>query len=70
MKPRVLLNEVTGERTPAVLLPGGLTGSVSWTPLVEALSVRRQTIRVQPIHIELGSAGERGDAGCTRGDRA
>ncbi|MFE7527294.1 alpha/beta fold hydrolase [Kitasatospora sp. NPDC057542] len=65
MKPRVLVNEVKGEGPPVVLVPGGLTGWVSWTPLAEALSARRRTVRVQPIHNELGSAGERGDAGYT-----
>ncbi|MFJ9447370.1 alpha/beta fold hydrolase [Kitasatospora sp. NPDC101235] len=65
MKPRVLVNEVKGEGPPVVLVPGGLTGWVSWTPLAEALSARRRTVRVQPVHNELGSAGERGDAGYT-----
>ncbi|MEU9993634.1 alpha/beta hydrolase [Streptomyces sp. NPDC048045] len=65
MKPRVLLNEVKGEGPPVVLVPGGLTGWVSWTPLADALSARRRTVRVQPIHNDLGSAGERGDAGYT-----
>ncbi|MFF2661988.1 alpha/beta fold hydrolase [Kitasatospora sp. NPDC058032] len=65
MKPRVLVNEVKGEGPPVVLVPGGLTGWVSWTPLADALSARRRTVRVQPIHNELGSAGERGDAGYT-----
>lgn len=63
MRPRVLVNEVKGEGLPVVLVPGGLTGWVSWKPLAEALSARRRTVRVQPIHNELGSAGERGDAG-------
>lgn len=65
MKPRVLVNEVRGEGRPVVLVPGGLTGRVSWTPLADVLSVRRRTVRVQPVHNELGSAGERGDAGYT-----
>ncbi|MBL1110112.1 alpha/beta hydrolase [Streptomyces sp. 5-8] len=65
MRPRVLVNEVKGEGSPVVLVPGGLTGWVSWTPLADALSTRRRTVRVQPIHNELGSAGERGDAGYT-----
>src|SRR5882757_7590198 len=65
MKPRVLVNEVKGEGPPVVLVPGGLTGWVSWTPLADALSARRRTVRVQPIHNELGSAGERGEAGYT-----
>ena len=65
MKPRVLVNEVTGEGEPLVLVPGGLTGWVSWAPLANVLSARHRTVRVQPIHNELGSAGERGDAGYT-----
>ncbi|MFI6688522.1 alpha/beta fold hydrolase [Streptomyces sp. NPDC050485] len=65
MKPRVLVNEVKGEGPPLVLVPGGLTGWVSWTPLADVLSAGRRTVRVQPIHNELGSAGERGDAGYT-----
>ncbi|MDT0541260.1 MULTISPECIES: alpha/beta hydrolase [Streptomyces] len=65
MKPRVLVNEVKGEGPHVVLVPGQLTGWVSWTPLADALSARWRTVRVQPIHNELGSAGERGDAGYT-----
>ncbi|MFD5433232.1 alpha/beta fold hydrolase [Kitasatospora sp. NPDC127067] len=65
MKPKVLVNEVKGEGPPVVLVPGGLTGWVSWAPLADALSARRRTVRVQPIHNELGSAGERGEAGYT-----
>jgi pimeloyl-ACP methyl ester carboxylesterase len=65
MKPKVLVNEVTGEGSAVVLVPGGLTGWVSWTPLADALSASRRTVRVQPIHNERGSAGERGDAGYT-----
>lgn len=65
MKPRVLVHEVKGEGSPVALVPGGLTGWVSWAPLAEELSATRRTIRVQPIHNELGSAGERGEAGYT-----
>ena len=62
MKPRVLIHEVKGEGSPLVLLPGGLTGWVSWASYADALAASRRTVRVQPIHNELGSAGERGDA--------
>jgi pimeloyl-ACP methyl ester carboxylesterase len=62
MEPRVLTHEVKGEGRPVVLVPGGLTGWVSWTPHAEKLAETRQAVRVQPIHNELGSAGERGDA--------
>jgi pimeloyl-ACP methyl ester carboxylesterase len=65
MEPRVLANEVKGEGLPIVLVPGGLTGWVSWTLHAEKLADRRRAVRVQPIHNELGSAGERGDAGYT-----
>src|SRR5689334_9184706 len=65
MEPRVLVNEVKGEGAPIVLVPGGLTGWVSWASFADSLSARRRTVRVQPIHNELGSAGERGDAGYT-----
>ncbi len=62
MKPRILTHEVKGEGPPLVLLPGGLTGWVSWASYADSLAARWQTVRVQPIHNELGSAGERGDA--------
>ena len=65
MEPRVLTNEVKGEGSPLVLLPGGLTGWVSWASYADSLASRWQTVRVQPIHNELGSAGERGEAGYT-----
>lgn len=44
-----------------MLVPGGLTGWLSWIPHAERLAASRQAIPVQPIHNELGSAGERGD---------
>jgi pimeloyl-ACP methyl ester carboxylesterase len=65
MEPRELTNEVKGDGDPVVLVPGGLTGWVSWIPHAERLSARWKTIRVQPIHNELGSAGRSGEAGYT-----
>ena len=65
MEPRVLTHEIKGDGEPVVLIPGGLTGWVSWIPHAERLSARWRTIRVQPIHNELGSAGRRGDPGYT-----
>lgn len=65
MEPRVLTHEIRGDGDPVVLVPGGLTGWVSWIPHAERLSATRQVIRVQPIHNELGSAGLPGDAGYT-----
>lgn len=61
MEPRVLQQEVTGDGDPIVLVPGGLTGWLSWIPHAERLSRSRRVIRVQPIHNELGSAGKAGD---------
>ena len=60
MRPRPLTVDVAGEGEPLVLIPGGLTGWLSWIPHQERLSDRYRTIRVQPIHNELGSAGMRG----------
>jgi pimeloyl-ACP methyl ester carboxylesterase len=65
MDPRVLTYEVKGEGDPVVLVPGGLTGWLSWIPHAERLSAGWKTIRVQPIHNELGSAGQPGDPGYT-----
>ncbi len=48
-----------------LLVPGGLTGWLSWIPDAERLSASWKTIRVQPIHNELGSAGQPGDPSYT-----
>jgi pimeloyl-ACP methyl ester carboxylesterase len=65
MEPRVLQYDVTGRGEPVVLVPGGLTGWLSWIPHAERLAATRQPIRVQPIHNELGSAGQIGEPGYT-----
>jgi pimeloyl-ACP methyl ester carboxylesterase len=49
-----------------ILVPGGLTGWLSWIPHQERIRTSRQVIRVQPIHNELGSAGVIGDSSYTR----
>lgn len=61
MEPRILTHHIAGEGDPLVLLPGGLTGWLSWIPHQRRLSERYRAIRVQPIHNELGSAGTPGD---------
>lgn len=61
MEPRVLQHDAQGQGEPIVLVPGGLTGWVSWIPHQERLAGRYRAIRVQPIHNELGSAGIPGD---------
>ncbi len=63
MEPRVLRFDDRGGGEPIVLVPGGLTGWLSWIPHQERLVDRYRVIRVQPIHNELGSAGEPGQPG-------
>lgn len=65
MRPRALAYDIAGDGDPLILVPGGLTGWVSWIPHQERLSTNRRVIRVQPIHNELGTAGEPGDPGYT-----
>jgi len=46
--------KVTGRGAPLVLVPGGLTGWLSWEPHAERLSATRQVIRVQLIAVQYG----------------
>jgi pimeloyl-ACP methyl ester carboxylesterase len=46
--------EVTGNGRPIVLVPGGLTGWVSWEPFVKMFSETRTVIRVQLIGVQYG----------------
>lgn len=61
MRPRVLQSDAQGQGEPIVLVPGGLTGWLSWIPHQARLAEHHRAIRVQPIHNELGSAGRPGD---------
>ena len=63
MEPRVLQLDDRGAGEPLLLVPGGLTGWLSWLPHQERLVHRHRAIRVQPIHNELGSKGVPGDPG-------
>jgi len=65
VKLRVLEYDERGQGEPIVLVPGGLTGWLSWVPHQERLSGDYRVIRVQPIHNELGSAGRPGESGYT-----
>lgn len=65
MEPRVLQLDDRGTGDSLVLVPGGLTGWISWAPHQERLASHRRVIRVQPIHNELGSKGIPGDPGYT-----
>jgi pimeloyl-ACP methyl ester carboxylesterase len=57
MEPYPLLHEVTGEGAPIVLVPGGLSGWLSWIPFVAPLARDRQVVRVQVRSVELAEAG-------------
>lgn len=47
--------KVSGESTPILLVPGGLTGWKSWEPFVEIFSAKqRKVIRVQLMNVEYG----------------
>ncbi|HUR17352.1 MAG TPA: hypothetical protein VMZ51_00255 [Acidimicrobiales bacterium] len=65
VEPKVLRCDDRGRGEPIVMVPGGLTGWLSWIPHQEHLVDRYRVIRVQPIHNELGSSGERGQPGYT-----
>lgn len=65
MEPRVLTFDDQGSGEPIILVPGGMTGWVSWIPHQRLLANRHRVIRVQPIHNELGSAGVPGDPAYT-----
>lgn len=63
MDPRVLEHHIAGDGDTLVLVPGGLTGWLSWIPHQERLADHHRAVRVQPIHNELGGAGQVGDPG-------
>jgi pimeloyl-ACP methyl ester carboxylesterase len=58
MNQKVLLHEVKGQGEPIVLVPGGLSGWLSWIPHAERLSTERMVVRVQLRSVELAEAGE------------
>ena len=57
MEPSRLLYEVKGEGHPIVLLPGGLTGWLSWIPFVDPLAHEHRVVRVQLRSVALAEAG-------------
>ena len=58
MNQKVLLHEVKGQGEPIVLVPGGLSGWLSWIPFAERLAPERKVIRVQLRSVELAEAGK------------
>jgi len=49
-----LQSRVEGEGEPIVLVPGGLTGCISWEPHAKRLTATRKVIRVQLLNVEYG----------------
>jgi pimeloyl-ACP methyl ester carboxylesterase len=58
MSQKSLLYKARGQGEPLVLVPGGLSGWLSWIPHAERLSTERMVVRVQLRSIELAEAGE------------
>ncbi len=52
-----MLSIASGKGDPVILVPGGLTGWVSWEPHAKSLSMRRRVIRVQLLSVQLGLEG-------------
>lgn len=53
-----LLSDIRGEGSPVVLVPGGLTGWISWTPHQVQLAPTHSVIRVQLHAVESGLRNE------------
>lgn len=52
-----LPHEVAGTGAPVVLVPGGLTGWISWKPHADQLAATRCVVRVQLLTVDLGLRG-------------
>ncbi len=46
--------QVSGEGPPIILVPGGLTGWLSWEPHAKRLAATRKVVRVQLLNVQLG----------------
>lgn len=57
MNNKLLLHEAKGQGEPIVLVPGGLSGWLSWIPHAERLSTGRTVVRIQLRSVELAEAG-------------
>jgi pimeloyl-ACP methyl ester carboxylesterase len=51
-------SKMTGDGSPLVLVPGGLTGWVSWDSCVPELSKKHKVIQVQLLNVDYGLRGE------------
>ncbi len=54
MESRVMKTEISGQGKPLILVPGGLTGWLSWKPHVDRFSKHYKTIRVQLLNVDMG----------------
>ncbi len=54
----IMLSETIGEGSPLVLVPGGLTGWLSWISFAERLAPTRKVVRVQLLSVQLGLDGQ------------
>lgn len=50
-------SETAGSGRPIILIPGGLTGWMSWIPHARYLSSTRKVVRVQLLNVQLGLEG-------------
>jgi pimeloyl-ACP methyl ester carboxylesterase len=57
MEVPMMKHDVSGRGEPLVLVPGGLTGWLSWIPHAETLAASRRVIRLQLLNVELGLSG-------------
>lgn len=54
----LMQHEISGSGAPLVLVPGGLTGWLSWIPHAETLAASHRVVRVQLLNVELGLSGD------------
>ena len=54
----VMKSEIVGRGDPIILVPGGLTGWLSWRPHAQRLVQARQVILVQLLAVDYGLRGE------------
>lgn len=58
MSAKTLIHDVAGTGEPIVLVPGGLSGWLSWVPHAERLSADRKVVRVQLRSVQTAEAGQ------------
>lgn len=51
---QIMKSEITGEGSPLVLVPGGLTGWLSWKPFAPLLDKDHKVVRLQLLNVDYG----------------